>query len=146
MFRVFRASELEHSNLKGKGGQSLSLRNKTFPFGNSYSAPTAMISGLVVGDTRDDTACDGWRNEFGLNYTLPMSAVCPKKVNGDGEQLQTIPKLIPAAPSTVLASCRADRGGIQDGIPPSHRVCRIPGVSPPRGVCVCGGGGGGVWG
>ena len=37
MFRVFRASELEHSNLKEKGGKSLSLRNKTFPFGNSYS-------------------------------------------------------------------------------------------------------------
>ena len=37
MFRVFRASELEHSNLKEKGGKSLSIRNKTFPFGNSYS-------------------------------------------------------------------------------------------------------------
>ena len=35
MFWVFRASELEHSNLKGKGGKSLSIRNKTFPFGNS---------------------------------------------------------------------------------------------------------------
>ena len=37
MFWVFRASELEHSNLKEKGGKSLSIRNKTFPFRNSYS-------------------------------------------------------------------------------------------------------------
>ena len=30
------ASQPENSNLKEKGGKSLSLRNKNFPYGNSY--------------------------------------------------------------------------------------------------------------
>ena len=36
MFRDL-ASQPENSNLKEKGGKSLSLRNKNFPYGNSYS-------------------------------------------------------------------------------------------------------------
>ena len=49
MFRVFRASELEHSNLKKKGGKSLSLRNKTFPFGNSYSSGLCTTFLFILG-------------------------------------------------------------------------------------------------
>ena len=36
----FLACQPENSNLKEKGGKSLSLRNKNFPYGNSYSVRT----------------------------------------------------------------------------------------------------------
>ena len=52
MFRVFRASELEHSNLKEKGGKSLSIRNKAFPFGNSYSFNTTALCWTFVDATQ----------------------------------------------------------------------------------------------
>ena len=36
----------KNSNLKGKGGKSLSIENKNFPYGNSYSPHTKTIHWL----------------------------------------------------------------------------------------------------
>eukprot|EP00057_Strongylocentrotus_purpuratus_P023931 XP_011678405.1 PREDICTED: neurogenic locus notch homolog protein 1-like [Strongylocentrotus purpuratus] len=60
---------------------------------------------------------------LGLNYTLPMFNECKKELHYNGSMVQTIPKLI-SYTSNEEAACPRRKSKL--GIPPGHRVCRLP--------------------